>query len=236
MSETDKKIIIAIDGFSSSGKSTMAKALARAIGYRYVDTGAMYRAVTLYAMRNGLIAADGTVDAVSLAKQLPEIKIDFRLNADGTQHTCLNGEDVEREIRGMEVSDNVSPVAAIPAVRRLLVSLQQAMGRERGIVMDGRDIGTTVFPDAELKIFLNASARTRAERRYKELVAKGVETSFDDVLRNVEQRDHIDMTRAESPLRRADDAIDLDNSAMTPDQQNSWLLEQFEKAVARTRS
>lgn len=235
MSDTDKKIIIAIDGFSSSGKSTMAKALARAIGYRYVDTGAMYRAVTLFAMRNGLVAPDGTVDATALAQKLPEIKIDFRLNADGTQHTCLNGEDVEGEIRGMAVSANVSQVAAIPAVRHLLVSLQQAMGRERGIVMDGRDIGTTVFPDAELKIFLNASARTRAERRFKELTAKGVGTTFEEVLENVEQRDHIDMTRAESPLRRAADAIDLDNSAMTPEQQNSWLMEQFNKAVSAQR-
>lgn len=235
MSDTDKKIIIAIDGFSSSGKSTMAKALARAIGYRYVDTGAMYRAVTLFAMRNGLVASDGTVGAAALAQKLPEIKIDFRLNADGTQHTCLNGEDVEGEIRGMAVSANVSRVAAIPAVRHLLVSLQQAMGRERGIVMDGRDIGTTVFPDAELKIFLNASARTRAERRFKELTAKGVETTFKEVLENVEQRDHTDMTRAESPLRRADDAIDLDNSAMTPGQQNSWLMEQFNKAVSAQR-
>ncbi len=227
----NKKIIIAIDGFSSSGKSTMAKALARRIGYRYVDTGAMYRAVTLFAMRTGLIAPDGTVDAEALAARLPEIAISFALMPDGSQHTLLNGEDVEAEIRGMEVSNRVSPVSAIAAVRRDLVAKQQAFGRERGIVMDGRDIGTTVFPDAELKIFLDAPAECRAERRVKELRAKGQEVSYDEVVANVKSRDHIDQTREESPLRRAADAIGLDNSSMTIEEQDGWLMERFNEAV-----
>ncbi|MDE6126867.1 MAG: (d)CMP kinase [Muribaculaceae bacterium] len=228
-----KKIIIAIDGFSSSGKSTMAKALARRIGYRYVDTGAMYRAVTLFAMRAGLIAADGTVAADELAARLPEINISFALRPDGSQHTLLNGEDVEREIRGMEVSNRVSPVSAIAAVRRDLVAKQQAFGLERGIVMDGRDIGTTVFPDAELKIFLDAPAECRAERRVKELKAKGQDVSYDEVLANVKSRDHIDQTREESPLRRAADAIGLDNSSMTIAQQDEWLMERFNEALTK---
>lgn len=224
-----KPIIIAIDGFSSSGKSTMARALASAIGYRYIDSGAMYRAVTLWALQHGLVK-DGVVDEAALTAALPRIDIDFKV-IDGRQHTMLNGVDVETEIRNMEVSNAVSPVAAIPSVRHALTAMQQAFGRQRGIVMDGRDIGTTVFPDAELKIYLNASARTRAERRYKELCDKGVNTTFDEVLANIEQRDHIDMTRAESPLRRAADAIDLDNSSMTPDEQNRWLLGQFERVT-----
>lgn len=228
-----KKIIIAIDGFSSSGKSTMAKALARRIGYRYVDTGAMYRAVTLFAMRAGLIAADGTVAADELAARLPEINISFALRPDGSQHTLLNGEDVEREIRGMEVSNRVSPVSAIAAVRRDLVAKQQAFGLERGIVMDGRDIGTTVFPDAELKIFLDAPAECRAERRVRELKAKGQDVSYDEVLANVKSRDHIDQTREESPLRRAADAIGLDNSSMTIAQQDEWLIERFNEALTK---
>ncbi len=229
----NKKIIIAIDGFSSSGKSTMAKALARRVGYRYIDTGAMYRAVTLFAMRAGLIAPDGEVDADGLANRLSEIEISFALMPDGSQHTMLNGEDVEAEIRGMEVSNHVSPVAAIAAVRRELVAKQQAFGRERGIVMDGRDIGTTVFPDAELKIFLDAPAECRAGRRVKELRAKGQAVSYDDVLANVKSRDHIDQTREESPLRRAADAIGLDNSAMTLEEQDAWLMERFLEAVKR---
>lgn len=231
MSDSDKKIIIAIDGFSSSGKSTMAKALARRIGYRYVDTGAMYRAVTLYAIDHGMISPSGEVDADRLSTALPRIDIQLVIQPDGSQHTQLNGVDVERRIRSMEVSALVSYVSALAPVRRHLVALQQAMGNARGVVMDGRDIGTSVFPDAELKIYLNASAHTRAERRYKELLAKGMETTFDEVLRNVEQRDHIDMTRQESPLRRADDAIDLDNSAMTPDEQDRWLLDRFNEAL-----
>lgn len=233
MNTDDNKIIIALDGFSSSGKSTMAKALARRIGYRYVDTGAMYRAVTLWAMEHALIAPDGTVDATALAAALPEIKVGFTLMPDGTQHTTLGGTDVENRIRSMEVSANVSAVAAIPAVRHALVAMQQDFGKEKGIVMDGRDIGTTVFPDAELKIFLNASARTRAERRWRELQAKGENVTFEEVLANVEKRDHIDRTREESPLRRAHDAIDLDNSAMTIEEQDRWLMDRFNEALAR---
>ena len=227
-----KKIIVAIDGFSSSGKSSMAKALAKRIGYRYIDSGAMYRAVTLYALQNGLIAADGTIDLERLLSALPTIAIDFALTPEG-QHTLLNGVDVEREIRSMEVSSHVSPISAIAEVRQNLTLKQQAYGREKGIVMDGRDIGTTVFPDAELKIYVNASAETRARRRFDELTAKGVATSYDDVLKNVRERDVIDTTRAVSPLRRADDAIDLDNSTMTIDEQNDYLLDLFEKTVAR---
>jgi len=227
-----KPVIIAIDGFSSSGKSTMARALAAEIGYRYIDSGAMYRAVALWALRHGLVDADNNVDADALTGAMSGIKIDFKVE-DGRQRTMLNGEDVEDEIRRMEVSNAVSPVAAIPAVRRALTQMQQALGRDRGIVMDGRDIGTTVFPDAELKIYLGASARTRAERRYKELCAKGEQTTLEEVLANIEQRDHIDMTRAESPLRRADDAICLDNSLMTPEEQNRWLLDKFNAIISR---
>ncbi|MDE7389255.1 MAG: (d)CMP kinase [Muribaculaceae bacterium] len=225
-----KPIIIAIDGFSSSGKSTMAKALAKTIGYRYIDSGAMYRAVTLYAMRNGMVAPDGAIDEAALTAALPSLTIDFRPGADG-QRTLLNGEDVEAEIRSLEVSSHVSPVAAIAAVRRDLVRRQQQFGREKGIVMDGRDIGTTVFPDAELKIFVNAAAETRARRRYEELLAKGQEADYESVLENVRTRDHIDMTREESPLRRAADAIDIDNSEMTPEEQNAWLLARYRHAA-----
>ena len=230
---TDKKIIIALDGFSSSGKSTMAKALARRIGYRYVDTGAMYRAVTLWAMEHSLVDTGGNVNAEALAEALPSIEIGFTIMPDGTQHTTLGGADVERRIRSMEVSSNVSAVAAIPAVRHALVAMQQAFGKEKGIVMDGRDIGTTVFPDAELKIFLNASAQTRARRRWNEIRAKGEEVTFEEVLENVEKRDHIDRTRRESPLRRADDAIDLDNSSMTIEEQDRWLTDRFNETLAR---
>lgn len=230
---TDKKIIIALDGFSSSGKSTMAKALARRIGYRYVDTGAMYRAVTLWAMEHSLVDTGGNVNAEALVEALPSIEIGFTIMPDGTQHTTLGGADVERRIRSMEVSSNVSAVAAIPAVRHALVAMQQAFGKEKGIVMDGRDIGTTVFPDAELKIFLNASAQTRARRRWNELRAKGEEVTFEEVLENVEKRDNIDRTRRESPLRRADDAIDLDNSSMTIEEQDRWLTDRFNETLAR---
>ena len=218
-----KRIIIAVDGFSSSGKSTMAKALAKRLGYRYIDSGAMYRAVTLYALRNGLIAADGTIDVPAVIKALDNIKIDFKVMADGTQHTMLNGDDVEAEIRGMDVSSHVSDISVIPEVRHRLVEWQQAFGDSKGIIMDGRDIGTTVFPDAELKIFVNAPAETRAKRRYKELLDKGKNVTYEEVLENVTARDHIDSTRAESPLRRADDAVDLDNTDMTLAEQDAWL-------------
>lgn len=228
----NNKIIIAIDGYSSSGKSSMARALAKTIGYRYVDSGAMYRAVTLYAMRNALIDATGSVDVDRLSAALDDIAIDFKVE-DGRQLTTLNGEVVEDEIRQLAVSENVSPIAAIPAVRRRLTALQTAYGAEKGIVMDGRDIGTTVFPDAELKIFVNASADTRARRRYKELLDKGQQVTFEEILANVKQRDHIDETRAESPLRRAEDAILLDNSEMTLDEQNARLIELYQAALAR---
>lgn len=231
MASTTPNIIIAIDGYSSSGKSTMARALAKSIGYRYIDSGAMYRAVTLYAMRHGMIS-DGTVDVERLSASLDDINIDFSIDSNG-QRTLLNGEDVEKAIRQMDVSSNVSPVAAIPQVRHALVAMQQALGREKRIVMDGRDIGTVVFPDAELKIFVNAPAETRAERRYNELLQKGETVSYQDVLDNVVNRDHIDETRKESPLRRAADAIALDNSAMTLEQQNEWLLSHFNEVVAK---
>lgn len=218
-----KKIIVAIDGYSSSGKSTMARELAKRIGYVYVDSGAMYRAVTLYALEHGMIRA-GKIDRAALIKALPEIHISFtRTEADGTQHTQLNGRDVENEIRDMQVSSMVSPVAEIPEVRSRLVALQQSFGREKGIVMDGRDIGTTVFPDAEMKVFVEASPEVRAHRRLKEMEEKGMTVSYDEVLRNIRQRDHIDTTREVSPLRKAADAHVLDNDNMTPARQMEWL-------------
>lgn len=226
-----KKIIVAIDGFSSSGKSTMARQLAREVGYLYVDSGAMYRAVTLYAIRHGLASRQTGVDAPALVERLPEISVEFRLSADGSQHTWLCGEDVEREIRGMEVSELVSPVAVIPEVRRRLVTMQQDYGREKGIVMDGRDIGTTVFPDAELKVFVEASPEVRAQRRVDELRAKGEQVDYDEVYANVCERDRIDTTRAESPLRKAPDALLLDNDRLTRDQQMQWLLARFREAT-----
>lgn len=227
-----KKIIIAIDGFSSSGKSTMARRLAAAIGYRYIDSGAMYRAVTLYALDHGLISDSGDVDTAALISALPDINIDFATMPDHTQHTMLDGVDVEQEIRRLRVSDHVSTISAIPEVRHALVAMQQSLGRDRGIVMDGRDIGTTVFPDAELKIFVDASPQTRAQRRFAELKAKGNEVSFEDVLANVVHRDHLDRTRAESPLRRAEDAIAIDNSSMTLDEQDAWLMQQYNNCLA----
>lgn len=224
-------IIIAIDGFSSSGKSTMARRLASAIGYRYIDSGAMYRAVTLFALEAGFIGPDGQPDAAAFEAALPHIHVDFEPQPDGTQHTMLNGVDVEAEIRRLRVSNVVSPVAALPAVRHALVAMQKEMGRKRGIVMDGRDIGTVVFPDAELKIYVDASAETRARRRFKEMIDKGSAVTFEEVLANVVHRDHIDTTRAESPLRRADDAIAIDNSNMTIEEQDAWLLDQFERVT-----
>lgn len=224
-----KKIIIAIDGFSSCGKSTMAKDLAKEIGYIYIDSGAMYRAVTLYCLENGLF--HGTdIDVDKLAKNIDHIQITFGLNPQtGRPETYLNGVNVENKIRSMEVSSHVSPVAALGFVRQAMVKLQQHMGKARGIVMDGRDIGTTVFPDAELKIFVTASPEIRAQRRYDELKAKGEEVSFDEILENVRQRDYIDQHREVSPLRKADDALLLDNSHLTIAQQKEWLLEQYRR-------
>ena len=223
-----KKIVIAIDGHSSSGKSTMAKDLARELGYVYIDTGAMYRAVTLYALRHGFIK-DGKIDEPALEAALPDIHISFQFNAEtGRPDTYLNGEKVEREIRGMEVADWVSPIAALGFVRRALVGMQQEMGKEKGIVMDGRDIGTVVFPQAELKLFVTASPEVRAQRRLDELQAKGETASYDKVLENVKKRDYIDSTRAESPLRQAPDAIVLDNSHMTIEEQKAWLMHQVQ--------
>ena len=223
-----RKITIAIDGHSSCGKSTMAKDLAREVGYIYVDTGAMYRSVTLYALRKGLFEADGTVKTAELEREMENIHISFQVNTEtGRPDTYLNGECVEQLIRSLEVSSHVSPIAAIGFVRRALVAQQQQMGKDKGVVMDGRDIGTVVFPDAELKIFVTASAQVRAQRRYDELQAKGMPADFDDILKNVEERDYIDSHREESPLRKADDAILLDNSEMSIAEQKQWLLERF---------
>lgn len=227
-----KKIVIAIDGHSSCGKSTMAKQLAREVGYIYVDSGAMYRAVTLYAQRHHLFLADGSVDVEGLHREMPNIRVNFRLDpATNLPLTYLGEECVEEAIRSIEVSRQVSPVAALPFVREAMTQLQQQMGETKGIVMDGRDIGTAVFPDAELKIFVTASAEVRARRRYDELQAKGMPASYDDILRNVQERDYIDTHRALNPLRQADDALVLDNSHLTREEQSQWLLERFHEAV-----
>lgn len=226
----NKKITIAIDGFSSCGKSTMAKDLAKEIGYIYVDTGAMYRSVTLYALQHGMFGADNSIDTAALEKAMPQIKISFKLNAEtGRPDTYLNGQLVEKDIRTMEVSSRVSPIAALPFVRKALVQQQQAMGKEKGIVMDGRDIGTVVFPDAELKVFVTASAEVRAQRRFDELKAKGMPADLQDILKNVQERDYIDSHREVSPLRKADDAVELDNSNMTIAEQKQWLRNIFEE-------
>ena len=232
MDKNTKKIVIAVDGFSSCGKSTMAKDLAKAIGYIYIDSGAMYRAVTLLALRRNLFLPDGQVDTEKLRTILPDIRITFTLNSEGRPETCLNGENVEKEIRGLEVSSHVSRIAALDFVRSELVRQQQLMGQEKGIIMDGRDIGTCVFPNAELKIFVVASAEIRAQRRYDELTAKGEKVQYEDILNNVQERDRIDTTRAVSPLRKADDAIELDNSHLTPEEQKEWLMEQFNRVIA----
>ena len=227
-----KKIVIAIDGHSSSGKSTMAKDLAKEIGYTYIDTGAMYRAVTLYALRHQLFDGD-QIDEAALRAALPSLEIAFRMNAEtGRPDTYLNGECVEQEIRGMAVANHVSAVAALGFVRRALVAKQQEMGKAKGIVMDGRDIGTVVFPDAELKLFVTASPEVRAQRRVDELKAKGMPASYAEVLANVKQRDYIDSTRAESPLRQAPDALVLDNSHMSLAEQKQWILAQYQRVIA----
>ena len=223
-----KKITIAIDGHSSCGKSTMAKDLARRIGYVYVDTGAMYRSVTLFALRNGLIDSEGRIDEGGLRARMSDVNISFVFNKEtGRPDTYLNGECVERNIRTIEVSNHVSPIATLGFVREQLVAQQQQMGKMKGVVMDGRDIGTAVFPDAELKIFVTADAKVRAQRRYDELKAKGMEADFDEILKNVEERDYIDSHREIAPLRRADDAIELDNSYMTIDEQNEWIYNKY---------
>lgn len=218
-----KKIIIAVDGYSSGGKSTFAKAVAAKLGYIFIDTGAMYRAVTLYAMRQGLVD-----DAAGLVAALPEVHIDFRFDpAQGRSDVYLNGENVEAEIRRIDVSNRVSAVSSIPEVRAKLVAMQQEMGRAKGIVMDGRDIGTVVFPDAELKIFMTADPAVRAERRYKELLAKGEEVSLEEIERNIRDRDRQDETREVSPLRQAADAVVLDNSHMTVAEQMDWIMDRL---------
>ncbi|NDV82417.1 (d)CMP kinase [Bacteroides sp. 51] len=226
-----KKITIAVDGFSSSGKSTMAKDLAKEIGYIYIDSGAMYRAVTLYAMEHNLFNGED-IDTENLEKQIQDIHISFQLNPEtGRPDTYLNDVNVENQIRSMDVSSKVSPISTLGFVREAMVRQQQEMGKTKGIVMDGRDIGTTVFPDAELKIFVTASPETRAERRYEELKAKGQDASYEDILKNVKERDYIDQNREISPLRKADDAILLDNSTMSISQQKEWLMQQYLQAV-----
>ena len=231
MENNFRKIVIAIDGFSSCGKSTFAKAIAARLGYIFIDTGAMYRAVTLHALREGAIA-DGKVSEQMVLSLLPHINIAFRFNAErGASDVYVNGENVEQQIRSIEVSNAVSSISSIGAVREKLVALQQQMGKERGVVMDGRDIGTVVFPDAELKIYMTADAQVRAERRYNELTAKGDKVTLEEILENVISRDNADMTRAISPLRKADDAIVLDNSYMSVEEQMAWVMERYEAIV-----
>lgn len=226
-----KKITIAIDGFSSCGKSTMAKDLAREVGYIYIDSGAMYRAVTLYSIENGIFNGD-IIDTERLKQEIKNIRISFKMNPkSGRPDTYLNDVNVEDKIRTMEVSSKVSPISALDFVREEMVAQQQSMGKEKGIVMDGRDIGTTVFPDAELKIFVTATPEIRAQRRFDELKAKGQEASFDEILENVKQRDYIDQHRDVSPLRQADDALLLDNTDLTIEQQKEWLFNQFSQVT-----
>ena len=232
-----KKIIVAIDGHSSCGKSTMAKSLAAQVGYIYVDTGAMYRAVTLFAMREGLFDAQGQPDAARLEALVPEIEVGFRLDpTTNLPLVCLNGEVVEEAVRTLEVSSHISAIAALPFVREALTRQQQRMGEEKGIVMDGRDIGTVVFPQADLKVFVTASAEVRAQRRYLELTAKGQSVAFEDILRNVQERDYIDSHREVAPLRQADDALVLDNSELTREEQMQWLLDRFEERTGCSAS
>ena len=222
-----KKINVAIDGTSSSGKSTMAKALAKSVGYTYIDTGAMYRSVALFCLRHGLIT-DGKVDVERLLPMLPDINISFKIE-DGKQITYLNGENVENEIRGLEVSNNVSLVAAIAEVRHAMVRLQQEMGKNKGVVMDGRDIGTVVLPDAEIKLYVTTSPEIRAKRRFDEMRAKGdTSVTLDGIIANVKMRDHLDTTRKESPLRKADDAVEVDSGKFaTAEEQIAWAVDYF---------
>jgi len=229
----DKKITIAVDGFSSCGKSTLAKQLAAKLGYVYIDSGAMYRAVTLYALRNNMIV-DEELDTKKLIASLDDVNIHFELNANGEPQTFLNGTNVEREIRKIYVSQWVSPVAAVPEVRHVMVAQQQKMGEAKGVVMDGRDIGTTVFPNAELKIFVTAEVDVRAQRRYDEMLSKGEPADMNEVKQNLQERDRIDQSRAESPLRKADDAVVLDNSHITREEQlqvaYDWAMERIKSA------
>lgn len=229
-----EKIIIAIDGFSSCGKSTMAKDLAHELGYIYVDTGAMYRCVALYALQHKLFLKDGKINIPELEAAMPNINISFKLNKEtGRPDTYLNNENVENKIRTMEVSSHVSSIAAIPFVREALVAQQQKMGKDKGIVMDGRDIGTVVFPNAELKIFVTASPEVRAQRRYDELMEKGMEADYNEILENVKRRDYIDSHRDVSPLRKADDAIELDNSNISIEEQKQWLINQYKRVCKK---
>ena len=223
-----KQIIVAIDGYSSCGKSTIAKQLAQYAGYRYIDTGAMYRAVALFAIRNKM--SDISNQQSEIIASLPEVHIDFAIQPDGTQHVTLNGEDMEKQIRTLEVGNAASQIAVIPEVRRFLVAQQQQMGKQGGIVMDGRDIGTVVFPEAELKLFLTASPEVRAERRYKELIEKGEQPVMADVLADVNDRDYRDTHRAESPLKQAADAVVVDNSNMTREEQMEKIYHIFNEA------
>jgi cytidylate kinase len=223
-----KKLIIAVDGFSSCGKSTMAKTLAKTLNYTYVDSGAMYRAASLFCLQNGLLM-DGELDVEALRSRLDEIVVTFKNNAEGVSQTYLNGVNVEREIRTMEVSNVVSVVSAVDFVREKMVELQRKAGAEGGIVMDGRDIGTVVFPQADLKIFVTADATIRAQRRYDELLLKGQPEDFNEILKNIEKRDLLDQTRDVSPLRKASDAIEMDNGLFNLEQQDAWLLDQVNK-------
>lgn len=233
---TKKKIVIAIDGHSSCGKSTLAKSLARELGYVYIDSGAMYRAVTLYALRNGWIK-NGEPDRQKVIEGLKDIKITFHWDEKTEQNTTfLNGENVEEEIRQLEVSQNVSPISTIAEVRHEMVKQQRENGKNKGIVMDGRDIGTVVFPDAELKIFMTASPEIRAQRRFQELKEKGLEVNFEEILKNVEERDSIDSGREVSPLKKADDALVLDNSYLTREEQLQWSLERAKEKMEEDES
>ena len=231
MEQNKRKIVIAIDGFSSCGKSTFAKAIAARLGYIFIDTGAMYRAVTLYALEHGAVMG-GEVDKERVVALLPEVNISFRFNSErGASDVYINGEWAEDKIRSIEVSNMVSKVSSIAEVREKLVAMQQQMGRERGVVMDGRDIGTVVFPDAELKIYMTADPQVRAERRYAELRAKGDDVTMEEILENVISRDKADMTREISPLCQADDAVVLDNSYMSVEEQMAWFMERYEGIV-----
>ena len=233
MNQSSRKIVIAIDGFSSCGKSTFAKAIAARLGYIFIDTGAMYRAVTLYSLEHGAVV-DGEVQQDKVVELLPQIEISFRFNAErGASDIYVNGVEVEQKIRSIEVSNLVSKISSIAQVREKLVAMQQRMGQERGVVMDGRDIGTVVFPDAELKIYMTADPVVRAQRRYDELTAKGDDVTLEEILENVISRDHADMNREISPLRQAEDAIVLDNSHMSVEEQMAWFMERYEAVISQ---